>query len=443
MKRRSFNAPLIEDPVHKTALKSAPPTPIQVGLPINHSSTAGQIVLTAKSFFKPAVLPPRAVAASQKETNNSSTRVSSPCLEGQGGNGKVKVQNSASRNNSRSRSLTMADTRGRFHHLFSPTLDGVGLVADNPSVHTEGSVCRLDALEDFLNPRRGSVTLLDSDETQLPTSVFQVMEHTKPLDSGTSITSPNQDVLNEKIKDTRESASRQFHNTMRQGAPKRSPIKLQQMSAAKPEVSRNPLEHNRDPTQDFKDGIKTLFAEIMPKLRCWNGSIKLEAQFGRFYLRKPPINLTLPEIEGHGKEVEYIYRWLNNSQEGSRSKETVKFTNILSTYADDIDYLVAMKDKSGQNMWYHNPTGNNPPHWFVSYEMFFLDERDMTRFQLSVDAETFVARIWEDNPTVFGVINVHCVKRQWDFKISATGTKSLDAKYDEFAKNLIASLYIQ
>jgi hypothetical protein len=282
-------------------------------------------------------------------------------------------------------------------------------------------------------------------EGNLSVSTIQVVHGTEP----------------ETLQKTSEVATRKFHNTMNQKAPNPNnkasksnpkglksnpyasrlelpnPHRPQPRRQAASEVPQYQAPINAvDPLPEFLQEINTSFDEMMKGVRGFQGQVVVQAEFGRFIL----------------KRIDERYLSLR-SRESSEDPETIQnvlqkgpfifFTNIVTTIPAEIHYLIDMKDAAGTEMW-----EKKPARWTVSYEFLCRDTQSLTDygyapFMVEIDAETFVTQIKKRRP--FGSINVHGTKRHWDFRIAAFGLESNEATeeaYGDFATALRLSLYI-
>jgi hypothetical protein len=116
------------------------------------------------------------------------------------------------------------------------------------------------------------------------------------------------------------------------------------------------------------------------------------------------------------------------------------FTNVVTRLPADVQYMVEMKDKLGNDLWEHRLFD-----WQVSYEFFCQDRKalEATPFMIEIDGESFNWKI--KNRRGLGSLYISGTKRHWDIRISATGYEiSCDKqeKYADLASAIEASLYI-
>jgi len=58
-----------------------------------------------------------------------------------------------------------------------------------------------------------------------------------------------------------------------------------------------------------------------------------------------------------------------------------------------------------------------------------------------MDADSFETKV-KTAPLNFGNLNVHCTIRNWDYLISATGSKNLEEDYGDLIQAIKGSTYI-
>jgi hypothetical protein len=247
-----------------------------------------------------------------------------------------------------------------------------------------------------------------------------------------------------------EVASRTFHSTMNQKAPKpsrKSNTKgsiIYSLAGRLERPSLPPVRHTVpittpptiDPTPQFIASIALSFDEILQGLPGFKGELKVQAEFGRILLKAvPPKQITRGESE-RSIEPEDALEILENLDAPTLGV----FTKLLTVLPADMTYLIEMKDSIGNLIWNQNQSS-----WNVFYEILCVDTRPSKRrpFTIEIDGEKLSCQAKTRRD--FGAINVHGVKRHWDFQISATGTDAeddTDSEYRNFAKTVMDSLHI-
>jgi hypothetical protein len=249
-----------------------------------------------------------------------------------------------------------------------------------------------------------------------------------------------------------EVATRTFHSTMNQKAPKPSQ-KSQKKSSKSVSIaerlgfSDSPLPRASprsvcapiiDPTPSFIRDINKSFYELLEGLRGFRGEVNVQADLGRILLKGIPRKLITRGDSEASFDIEYAMDVLGNT---NTSPPMAIFTKVLSLLPADISYLVEMKDRRGHAMWEQNQSS-----WDVTYEILCVDHRPgrSRPFTVEIDGEKLNGAIVKTRRE-FGVINVHGVKRHWDFRIVATGihpSEDVDPAYREFAEAVKNSLHI-
>ena len=190
-----------------------------------------------------------------------------------------------------------------------------------------------------------------------------------------------------------------------------------------------------DPLPEFISSINASFQELLQGLRGFQGGLSAQAEFGRILLKNVPHKcITHGELDA-SVDPEYGYDVLANPN----SQPVPIFTRILTVVPADISFLVNMNDQKGNALWERNQLD-----WDVIYEFLCVDERRAQPFSVDFSGEKLShpqVKIRRD----FGAINVHGVKRHWDFRISATGAEhgdNIDPAYNELAQAVKGSLHI-
>lgn len=192
-------------------------------------------------------------------------------------------------------------------------------------------------------------------------------------------------------------------------------------------------------TSTFTASLHAATAPILHALRGWRGRATLSVKIGRIWIADAVLKMSESERGAPGVvEGRRMAKWLEG---GRRTDMSVLITNE----ATDVEALVGMK-LFGQDGRFWGKT----PKWGVEYIFSCVDPRVVDggggeenggKFTVRVDAETFRWRC-ETGERCLGETWVHCLKRVWDFKISATGRQEVDGEYKGWAEELVEGLYI-
>jgi hypothetical protein len=306
-----------------------------------------------------------------------------------------------------------------------------------------------DHLVGFFNHKVEHSLLDDNISIAYPVSAeFRVLEPAKRSDDENSNTKARQSNFvsqkfqnqPEKIQDVGEVATRTFHNTMDQMAPKpkKSNSYIGMLELPSPPRIKEPSKVEvADPLPEFVQILEASFEEMTKGTPRFRGKIVVQADFGRVLLRNlKPSHLTTKERD-HPLDAMFLHNLLSS---GSETAPLTFFTKPLTILPADIQYLVEMKDRSGNKLWEQRLFD-----WDVKYEFFCQDQKavDYTPFTIEIDGEKFD---WEiKTHRDLGNIYINGAKRHWDVCISATGyeiNNEDQAKYAELASAIEASLYI-
>lgn len=241
--------------------------------------------------------------------------------------------------------------------------------------------------------------------------------------------------LIETLQTTSEPTTRVYHHTMNQHAAPNP--------TSKGHWAGNTFVRAAPPSllsTTFISSLHTATAPLLHALRGWRGAATLEVKIGRIWISDAV--LALSESDTRGTAVvdgRKVARWF----EGGRR---AGFSALVSGEAADAQFLADMK-LSGQDERFWGKT----PRWGVEYQFSCVDPRvvggeggqdgEGRKFTVTVDAETFRWRC-ETGERCLGEVWGHCLKRVWDFKVSATGRKEVDGEYKEIAGELVEGLYI-
>jgi len=241
-----------------------------------------------------------------------------------------------------------------------------------------------------------------------------------------------------------EVATRSFHNTMNQHAPKPKPNPF---AGRLPGLPPNPIKAAPaivneiqvvDPLPEFVKEINQSFATMMERAQGFRGEVEVQAEFGRVLLnnihRK---HITSRESTDTLHSTEQLQSMLLDEGPGFDTF----FTNILTTAPGEIPYLLNLTDRDGKELWDKEKVSV----WSVKYELCFADKAapETPWFTIEIDAETFVTQIksWRSLGNIF----IHGLGRHWDFRIAANGYESgwrLEEEYSGLATAIELSLHI-
>lgn len=229
-------------------------------------------------------------------------------------------------------------------------------------------------------------------------------------------------------------STRTLQNTVRQKATRHglhekdlrpSPLPTPAVSSACPvQVA--------DPISKFARDFRSSTYDMLRAMRTWGGEVKLELQLGRIFFRK-----IAPQLkDGKMKSPEYVLPYLPAEVAGA-SKQ-VSFTKIVTSLPADAQHLIELKDSQDRPLW----QSKLPPKWDVFYEIDCELVGSNIPFQVRVDAETFVVQV-QSAPSLFGVMYSHCLLRNWDFRVAATGVMDETTSFKDFALELQESLCVR
>ncbi|EKD19022.1 uncharacterized protein L3040_006516 [Drepanopeziza brunnea f. sp. 'multigermtubi'] len=285
------------------------------------------------------------------------------------------------------------------------------------------------------NTRRGT-HLLDDDFSVADIPEFPLVE---PNSNRSASGGQHQKEAEESIRD---SSGRKFHQTMYQRAPKPKinpyanrldgpdPLPRSSKSPCRSETS------NHDTALDIEEYVSNSFQELLKGLQGYRGGITIQVEMGRIITASWHPKHVSDNTHECSHEVEPLRSLLLNPTEYGPK---VYFTDVLTMEPAEVEYLLSLKNRSGQNLW-----ETQVSKWVANYEFIFIDRKDPGNpFMIEVNAETFATRIQSRR----GVANiyVHGTKRLWDFRITAIvrgNTRVLNEKYGKLAAAIESSLYI-
>ncbi|KFZ03384.1 hypothetical protein V502_10998 [Pseudogymnoascus sp. VKM F-4520 (FW-2644)] len=190
-------------------------------------------------------------------------------------------------------------------------------------------------------------------------------------------------------------------------------------------------------TPTFTASLHAATTPMLHALRGWRGRATLEVKIGRIWIADAVLKMSESERGAPGVvEGRRMAKWL----EGGRRAD---MSTLVTSEAADVEVLFGMK-LFGQDGRFWGKT----PKWGVEYIFSCVDPRVVDggeenggKFTVRVDAETFRWRC-ETGERCLGETWVHCLKRVWDFKVSATGRREVDGEYRGWAEELVERIYI-
>ncbi|KAJ9134026.1 hypothetical protein NKR23_g10411 [Pleurostoma richardsiae] len=226
-----------------------------------------------------------------------------------------------------------------------------------------------------------------------------------------------------------EASFRIFHHTMRQQASSR--ISGQGSSS---DFS----------ASDFNTDIINALKKLISCARAKVGSLGLRLEFGRIFLTDIPSSGLAHNGPGeisNGWVPEKLVDMLNHEVGGSKN---VLFTNILSVYAGDAEFLSSIKEEHTRRPMWQNYSRK------VVYEFrcrSTLHDGKVEDFIVDIDGSPgagFSYLIRKEASEQVEPIWVHCLHRHWDFRIvlSHTDTDEHREMHGRFAEFLAGSLSI-
>jgi hypothetical protein len=252
------------------------------------------------------------------------------------------------------------------------------------------------------------------------------------------------------IREETEMDSRVFHETMSQGAPRVEKVKgrastsppVAKVDKGKgraplsppPPVAFADVELN-DTTKEFADEMEANAHIILTSLRNYHGEISLKCHFGRVLIKPfgPSITHSLEKAYSHpAEDVQGLLL---------RYPRKVTFTKAVTTLPADVQFFLNMKiEETNQRIW------NDAVEWTVTYEYICCDHDNYIGkcapgFIIEMDADSFETKV-KSAPFNFGNLNVHCTLRNWDYLISATGSRNMEEYYGDLVQAIKESTYI-
>jgi hypothetical protein len=242
-----------------------------------------------------------------------------------------------------------------------------------------------------------------------------------------------------------EVATRSFHNTMNQRAPKRPKPNPNPYAGRLPGPPPNPVKATPaiadeiqviDPIPEFVKELNESFGKMMERAQGFRGQVEVQAEFGRVLLN----NIHRKDITPRdGIDRLFATEDLQNLLLKPEPGFDTYFTKVLTTSPGEIPYILNLTDGNGQDLW------NKVCVWSVKYQFYFQDSATYPnrRFIIEIDAESFVTQI--KSLRMIGNIFIHGPGRHWDFRIAANGYESdrgLEEEYGPLATAIELSLCV-
>lgn len=177
---------------------------------------------------------------------------------------------------------------------------------------------------------------------------------------------------------------------------------------------------------------------ILEPLRLFQGSVTLKAEIGRFILTK--INsqhISMPDFSHNkAKSIEDMEKSLARHTD----VRDQWFTKILTLSGGDANYMVnqSQDGHSSSKMWLCKKRE-------VFYEFWCMTRGESGKkhyFFLNVNANDFSYNLRAQD-TKISRVSVHCMKRQFDFRLVVESAHDIEKNCGNFAKEVIASLKVQ
>ncbi|KAL3417578.1 hypothetical protein PVAG01_10588 [Phlyctema vagabunda] len=291
-----------------------------------------------------------------------------------------------------------------------------------------------DQLVEFFSPLRSQ------DHLMMPE--IQPLTPTRVSGDRSAMTTREQD----RLQRVSEVATRTFHSTMDQKKPRPSTsttkTTLKQKATAHLErpddVPRqvSTFSAHVDPLPEFSRTTENSIYNMLERLRGFQGELTVNAELGRIIMRKLKTrDITEKKSTPRTITAEDLHRDLLATKHDPRDGPFIRFTNILTTLPADIDLLVAMQDSDRYDLW-----NKQPATWDVVYELdcTVVEHGIKTPFTIKIDAEKFTYTLVKklDLAAIF----IHCVKRNWDVQVTATGSVPM-SMYDEHVLPILDTLY--
>jgi hypothetical protein len=181
----------------------------------------------------------------------------------------------------------------------------------------------------------------------------------------------------------------------------------------------------------FKEGC----SKVLEIMRGWDSNLEFKAQFGRIWMDDCPTKAKVGTLTYPPARVDSM---LLNWDKGD--VPCTKMTEVVTLIPADVQYLVDLPLLNKQGFW---KEGSLP--WSITYEFVCTEMGDDgpfgEPFLIQIDAELGEWKV-KSTPHIIGNVWVHCLNRQWDFRLSGTGSQDLSQKYGNYAAQIYDSMYI-
>jgi hypothetical protein len=191
----------------------------------------------------------------------------------------------------------------------------------------------------------------------------------------------------------------------------------------------------KNSTKEFDDEMKANVKIILTSLRNYNGEITLECHFGRILIKPFAPSIMHSLEKAHSVPAEHMRDLLLSNP------KKIGFTKSITTLSTDMYFILNMRiEETNQRIW------SDIAEWKVKYEYICCDHEDYDGkcgpgFVIEMDADSLETKV-KSAPVNFGNLNVHGTLRNWDYVISATGSKNLEEDYGDLVEAIKGSTYI-
>ncbi|KAI1817872.1 hypothetical protein GGS20DRAFT_459292 [Poronia punctata] len=219
-----------------------------------------------------------------------------------------------------------------------------------------------------------------------------------------------------------ERESRSFHTTMRQKTASRA-------------MARNVFpDFHPDMMVSIKKSLRTLMAPL-PMLP---GRIDVRVELGRFcFLNVKKSQVQKPDESDEEKHYP-LDRILQKLNKRHQSNHNIYFTQIMTCFGADANYICHLNGDDGKSMWHRSLTGRSSVYEFICRTTVKGEDFN---FIVDIDAMKFTTHIRHFRPDQ-SCFAVHCTKRAWDFRLVLSTSEDLDRVCGRFAVDLLSSLRV-
>jgi hypothetical protein len=202
-------------------------------------------------------------------------------------------------------------------------------------------------------------------------------------------------------------------------------------------------------TKDFEDEIESAMVRNLAIGPYRRGKVAVRAEFGRTilkYMADSGIAFNGENTRSNGWEKPDLIAGLNRDYGDNKQ---IHFTNILSTYAHDIEDMINTKAQ-GARLWEEKPDRS-----WTTYSFHCAVARKDAMFWFIVDiaddgsssgslSYSIRCRDNAPDPDKPMPVYVHAICRHWDLRIVTSHVKSdeLEANFGAFARKLLRSLSV-